>query len=283
MIDWSDAGECHDNDGVHRTSGRIFKVSYGADQPARTFDLSKMDDAALAKEAAAHPGNNWWPRMIARVRADRGAQPALPAEPKLADASSSDGLVRLHTASAMQRLPLEARFPFASALASHSEDANDRQQPLMIWYGIEPAVTAYPDKAIGLVMASKIPTVRRLVTRRLTEEIEKTPGPVDSLLAAALEDGNADAREDIVRGMSEALKGFRQVAKPAHWDEFAKAAGAGQADMVRDVSLVFGSGRAMDELVALVRKPMAIRMPGRAPSRRCCGIRSRNISRSHGA
>ena len=253
VIDWSDAGECHDSDGVHRTSGRIYKIVYGKDEPARTFDLSKMDDTALAKEAAAHPGNNWWPRMIARVRADRGAQPLEPKLPQLADANSSDSLVRLHTASAMQRLPLDARFPFAIALAAHAEDANDRQQPLMIWYGIEPAITAHPEQAIALAMSSKIPTVRRLVTRRLTEEIERTPAPVDALLAAALKSGNADAREDIVRGMGGALKGFRQVAKPAHWDDFVKALGAQQPDIVRNVSLVFGSGRAVEEIIALIK------------------------------
>ena len=253
VIDWSDAGECHDSDGVHRTSGRIYKIVYGKDEPARTFDLSKMDDTALAKEAAAHPGNNWWPRMIARVRADRGAQPLEPKLPQLADANSSDSLVRLHTASAMQRLPLDARFPFAIALAAHAEDANDRQQPLMIWYGIEPAITAHPEQAIALAMSSKIPTVRRLVTRRLTEEIERTPAPVDALLAAALKSENADAREDIVRGMGGALKGFRQVAKPAHWDDFVKALGAQQPDIVRNVSLVFGSGRAVEEIIALIK------------------------------
>ncbi len=253
VIDWSDAGECHDSDGVHRTSGRIYKIVYGKDEPARTFDLSKMDDTALAKEAAAHPGNNWWSRMIARVRADRGAQPLEPKLPQLADANSSDSLVRLHTASAMQRLPLDARFPFAIALAAHAEDANDRQQPLMIWYGIEPAITAHPEQAIALAMSSKIPTVRRLVTRRLTEEIERTPAPVDALLAAALKSGNADAREDIVRGMGGALKGFRQVAKPAHWDDFVKALGAQQPDIVRNVSLVFGSGRAVEEIIALIK------------------------------
>ena len=253
VIDWSDAGECHDSDGVHRTSGRIYKIVYGKDQPARTFDLSKMDDTALAKEAAAHPGNNWWPRMIARVRADRGEQPLEPKLPQLADANSSDSLVRLHTASAMQRLPLDARFPFAIALAAHAEDANDRQQPLMIWYGIEPAITAHPEQAIALAMSSKIPTVRRLVTRRLTEEIERPPAPVDALLAAALKSGNADAREDIVRGMGGALKGFRQVAKPAHWDDFVKALGAQQPDIVRNVSLVFGSGRAVEEIIALIK------------------------------
>lgn len=29
VSDWSDTGECHDHDGIHRSSGRIFKISYG--------------------------------------------------------------------------------------------------------------------------------------------------------------------------------------------------------------------------------------------------------------
>ena len=248
VIDWSDAGECHDNDGVHRTSGRIYKISYGEPQKMEPFDLSKMSAAALDEAAALHRDNNWWGRMISAVRhqiLDERPQP------QIADASSPDGLVRLHLASGLQRLPPEGRFPIATALASHAEDANDRQQPLMIWYGIEPAVVAHPDQAIALALASKIPTVRKLIARRLAEEIEKTPGPIDDLLAAALK--HDDAREDIVRGLSEALKGFSQAAKPRHWDDFAKALGTQQADVVRNLSLLFGSGRAMDELIALIK------------------------------
>ena len=38
VLDWSDTGECHDHTGVHRTSGRVFKITYedGA-QPSRPF------------------------------------------------------------------------------------------------------------------------------------------------------------------------------------------------------------------------------------------------------
>jgi putative heme-binding domain-containing protein len=54
--------------------------------------------------------------------------------------------------------------------------------------------------------------------------------------------------------MSEALKGFRQVAKPRRWDEFAKTAGAQQADLVRNASMVFGSGRAVEEIIALIKE-----------------------------
>lgn len=35
IIDWSDIGECHDDDGVHRTSGRVYRLKYvGGEQEA---------------------------------------------------------------------------------------------------------------------------------------------------------------------------------------------------------------------------------------------------------
>ena len=33
LSDWTDLGECHDHDGVHRTRGRIYKLCYGAPAP----------------------------------------------------------------------------------------------------------------------------------------------------------------------------------------------------------------------------------------------------------
>ena len=39
IADWTDVGECHENDGVHRTSGRIYRVSHG--EPLQKFDYSE--------------------------------------------------------------------------------------------------------------------------------------------------------------------------------------------------------------------------------------------------
>lgn len=36
VIDWSDIGECHENDGIHRTSGRIFRISNDTVAPPPT-------------------------------------------------------------------------------------------------------------------------------------------------------------------------------------------------------------------------------------------------------
>ncbi|HBJ82595.1 MAG TPA: dehydrogenase [Verrucomicrobiales bacterium] len=359
VSDWSDSGECHDNDGVHRSSGRIYKIVYGEPKKAEQFDVAAMKDEELVNLLTI--GNNWWYRTAAQELIQRFAQLAdairskktsaraimnqmqvlgsitsipnphrakqielalgnlagdhfaawslyeghdLNDEALLANwvdaavginggswvksqealdslakvaASTSSGLVRLHLASALQRLSIGARWPIAMALAKHDEDANDRQQPLMIWYGIEPAVAAEPMKGVELIREPKIPTVRRLVARRIAEMIESKPEAVDALVALMTE--RAEVRDDVLAGMAAGLDGFSSAKKPKGWDEFAGRTGilpvtsvpgilpgsgeagrmpatpasGGTPDLLRQLSIVFGSGRAADELIAIVK------------------------------
>ncbi|HEY1085091.1 MAG TPA: PVC-type heme-binding CxxCH protein, partial [Prosthecobacter sp.] len=244
VSDWSDTGECHDNDGIHRTSGRIYKIVYGEPKKMEPVDVAKAPKQELVKLLGS--SNNWWKRAAQQTILEsvhNGYEPKLAADlPALQEmarkssdagtritaintrrllgifdtevlaqhlagsddsvranavtawtesdeinlsskeqktkfesvaASDRSGLVRLHLASALQRLPLESRWSIATALAKHEEDANDRQQPLMVWYGIEASVAADPMRGVQLIGEAKIPTVRRLVARRITEEIEK--------------------------------------------------------------------------------------------------------------
>lgn len=239
VADWSDSGECHDNDGVHRTSGRIYKIVYegGATVPV-----------AFSKQRSAD--NNWWGRMDLQKDYERGIGPKPRKIRPYLDAKSDEGLDRLHAALDMQRLEFSERWPIATALAQREEDADDRQQPLMIWYGIEPAVAADPMKGVEFIASAKIPTVRRLVARRIAEDIEKHPAAVDALVALMTE--NESARSDVLAGMAAGLDGFSTAPKPKGWDEFAGRTG-GTPDLLRRLSLVFGSGRAVEELIAIVK------------------------------
>ena len=81
--------------------------------------------------------------------------------------SDPSPLVRVHLASALQRLPIDQRWPIAEALASHSGDATDPNLPLMIWYGIEPAVGKDKANAVALMSKVKIPVIREHIARRL--------------------------------------------------------------------------------------------------------------------
>jgi putative membrane-bound dehydrogenase-like protein len=75
--------------------------------------------------------------------------------------------VRLALASALQKLPHAKRWGLAERLAARAEDAADPYLPLMIWYGIEPAVAGDPGRAAALAGQAKMPIVRRHIARRL--------------------------------------------------------------------------------------------------------------------
>ncbi len=70
VSDWCDNGECHDDDGVHRNSGRIYKIVYGAGKPeAVNQDLAKKSDAELA--ALMLSKNEWFVRHARRILEER--------------------------------------------------------------------------------------------------------------------------------------------------------------------------------------------------------------------
>mgnify|MGYP003346593016 CR=1 FL=1 len=50
VLDWSDTGECHERNGVHRSSGRIYKITYAnsSKQRATAVRPSPSDDTRRA-------------------------------------------------------------------------------------------------------------------------------------------------------------------------------------------------------------------------------------------
>ncbi|HXX94671.1 MAG TPA: PVC-type heme-binding CxxCH protein [Planctomycetota bacterium] len=69
LSDWSDVGECHDTNSVHRTSGRIYKITYGAPHAVKDLDLAKCTDLELA-QYQLHP-NDWYVRQARRLLQER--------------------------------------------------------------------------------------------------------------------------------------------------------------------------------------------------------------------
>ena len=70
VTDWSDLGECHDREGVHRTSGRIYKISWG--KPRRVeVNLAAETDQRLV-ELQLHE-NDWYVRHARRLLQERAA------------------------------------------------------------------------------------------------------------------------------------------------------------------------------------------------------------------
>ena len=345
VADWSDTGECHDSTGVHRTSGRIYKITYGEPKRPAITDLTKLSVPELV---GLHThANEWFVRQARLQIADRIFQEAksdmavleldrlvmsqnpvhqlralaslrasigldgvyylldllknpdehirawavrvltdewpldtvMSERPDLArlrpqfevlqsplvvralaQAAKSDAsaLVRLTLASTLQRLPVSQRPELATALVAHKEDAADHNLPALIWYGLIPVADSMPGELPKLANVCELPLTRRLIARRLAEDIEKQPTHVNNLLLLAAAKGEA-FQSDILSGLADGLAGWRKATKPSAWDAFAKfiekSTNTALRDRVRDLSVVFGDGRALDEVkrVALAK------------------------------
>jgi len=69
LAEWTDLGECHDRDGIHRTSGRLFKIDHRETAPVLNFDLQKKSDEELV--AMLWHDNVWWSRHALRILQER--------------------------------------------------------------------------------------------------------------------------------------------------------------------------------------------------------------------
>lgn len=330
VADWSDVGECHENDGVHRTSGRIYRIApktisraaskgHVLSQAAGT-DSGQLVSAVLSTQPwlAAHARraiaekavtgadlSDEREQLVAAVNSASSPVPirlsalwslhttggvdksllekllddpsenirvwsvrlltedgnlARPIQGKLAKLAAVDksGLVLTYLASALKRISYDQRWSIASNLVKHARFADDRVFPLMVWYGIEPALLSNPTTAIHLAMNSKLPLVREFISRRLTEEIERQPETVDQLVNLLRHKNTSNhAQHDILHGMTDALRGWRKAPQPREWREIsmtlAKSSDADVRRLSRELSVVFGDGRAMDKLQKIAR------------------------------
>ena len=165
-------------------------------------------------------------------------------------------LCGLVLASTLQRLPAKRRIGLARALLSHREDASDHNLPALIWTGLIPV--AEPEDLAGalasLALDCRQPIVIRFIARRLGEDIDSRPGPLNALLAASAA-RPPEIRAEAVRGLVNALAGIRKARKPGAWDSFQAsldtAADPELAAQVRELNVLFGDGRALAEVKRL--------------------------------
>jgi putative heme-binding domain-containing protein len=345
VLDWSDTGECHESTGVHRTSGRVYKITYGEPKRSEVGDLAKLSASELVK-LHTH-ANEWFSRqarleLAARAETSREINTATEqlrelfeqqseivvklralwslytigaadkaflraqlrhpnehvrawairfltdnwpldtvmsqrpvanseirnqnaeVEPSLVTAleefvrlakTDASGLVRLALASTLQRLPVSQRAGLAAALLAREEDANDHNLPLLIWYGLIPVADTDPAVLATLAAKSELPLTRKLIARRLAEDIEKNPAPLNQLLKLTAAKPEA-FQSDILHGMADGLTGWRKAAKPAVWDALAgKLENSPDAILraqARDLGALFGDGRALDAVKKVV-------------------------------
>jgi putative membrane-bound dehydrogenase-like protein len=323
LLDWSDTGECHDHTGVHRTSGRIYRIQYsegktvpevsGGDPltavdpwqdrqlrvelPGREADptlqarnrevLGGDGDAVLRLRAmwnlhAMGAAVDWSVHLSDKDEALRvwairllvdgqpidtltGPLPDRMPAPLAEDVFSrflkmaredSSGPVRLALASTLQRLPFPQRAALGMALASRDEDAADHNLPHLVWFGISPLAESDPLALVRIAENSRWPETQRWISRSLTSRIGKNPAALDALLSMIGKRERA-AQLALLTGVSEGLQGWRKAPKPERWDSLVAAvepgADEGISGLVRELSVIFGDGRALDEIKTLVK------------------------------
>lgn len=342
ILDWSDTGECHESTGVHRDSGRIYKITYGEPKKPDLAPLSGVNAENIG--ALVKNSNAWFDRMartelmhtpysngavdalfqsrpkgvvealkdilakdsdtVHRLRALWSLHAAEETKPELlrpllkdknehirvwairlltdtwpldtgmgpiasqvpvddADLQAeflgmakndTSSFVRLVLAQTVQRLPVARRAALCTALAGHSQDATDHSLPAMLWYGLIPVGDSDPQALVQVAQVCEWPDTVRWITRNLAGRIEKNSAPLNALLAAV----KPSQHGAVLKGIAEALQGWRKAPKPAAWDTFAKTATAPEdAALIRDLSAVFGDGRALDEVKKLVQDSTA--------------------------
>lgn len=245
ILDWSDTGECHEHTGVHRTSGRIFRVSYGKpDKPTQPFAWRKpwpkadlSSDNEHSRALAIRERVQFSPIDAITGPMPGVVYPDLDFDPVAMANEEKSSFVRLNLASVLQRLPLEKRADLALALLSHEKDLDDPFLPNLVWYGISPLAKAIPADLVKIAGVSKWPRLNRWIARSLAPD----PKALDALLSV----NSSDA---VLEGLSDAFKGIRKAPKPAKWDEVVKASAS---PLVRELSVLFGDGRALDEVKAI--------------------------------
>ncbi len=172
-------------------------------------------------------------------------------------------LTRLYLASALQRMPPAERTKLADALLGPGTESTDHNYPLLLWYGLEPLIAACPEMAPHFFATCSHRLVRQYIARRLTEDLRSAPDGLNQLLASLTGPGagSAASQQDLLRGVADALRGLRKCPPPVGWNAFAASA-ANRADSeinerLRDLGVVFGDGRATDDLRHIVADPAA--------------------------
>lgn len=321
ILDWSDTGECHEHTGVHRTSGRIYRIGYGNVTKPDFSWSAKLGDKLLRqprnpvpwtdRELLASVGEptpenlrklamagkdtslrlramwalhalgadrsdwndfcgdedehirSWAIRLITDdlpIDTVEGVRPNQDHEALDPDMLSrfvfmgkrdNSGLVRLTLASTLQRLPCDKREGLASALVSHEKDAGDHNMPSMVWFGICPLAEHDPMALVRIAEKCRWPDTLRWISRSLSMQIEEKPKPLDALLTFA-STADEDIQSALLSGVGEGLQGWRKAPKPQSWDSFVASAGDARegklVKQIRDLSVLFGDGRALDEI-----------------------------------
>ena len=219
-----------------------------------TGGLSDQQTAMLLDDAS--PYVRGWAVQLAMENQQSAISDAL--HQRLVEMARDDSspVVRLYIASALTRVSEDQRWPVLTALASHAEDAEDHNLPLMYWYAAEPLAEGDPERALafGLAAGESIPLLREFMLRRIGSS--DAAAALDVLVAGLGKADTAQLQLTFLTAIRAALQGQRKVKAPAEWSGVYKRIVDSSHPEVRvqatALGVTFGDSRAMESLRQLV-------------------------------
>ncbi|MFT3701039.1 MAG: plastocyanin/azurin family copper-binding protein [Agriterribacter sp.] len=83
--------------------------------------------------------------------------------------SDPSPLVRVYLTSAVQRMEASKRWSMLRLLYNHSEDKDDQNIPLLLWYTLEPLVKDDPKQALDLAFGTSLPHTLNFTIQRIAD------------------------------------------------------------------------------------------------------------------
>lgn len=174
VLDWSDTGECHESTGVHRTSGRIYKLTYQQKTLEKIASQSGLDLEAYSLDQLvalmSHP-NEWFVRQSRVILSQRANQARRNQSPQ-------HSLSDIHP-----KQPLESAIATLKKLSQQSD-------PVIAYRALATlgAMGCYDDDILRLHLSHQDEHIRSWAIRLITDHwpIDDVFGPNDASHRRAL-------------------------------------------------------------------------------------------------
>ncbi|MFT3748806.1 MAG: plastocyanin/azurin family copper-binding protein [Agriterribacter sp.] len=116
----------------------------------------------------------------------------------------TSAMVRLYLASAMQRTSPEKRLSVVESLYQHSEDKDDSNLPLMIWYAFEPLVPANAAKALEIAKQTALPNTLKFTAMRIKAmNTDEAKAIIQQLITELSKGKGKETNHDILMAISD--------------------------------------------------------------------------------
>lgn len=168
------------NKKVHRALKEILAKNPDVTRKLRALWALRVTKGISEKELAdllTHENDyirSWAIQLLAE---DKTVSPEVVKQFATLARTDNSAMVRLYLTSAMLRLPPNQRWDVMDALVQKSEDKEDHNLPLMVWYATEPLATVDAKRALQLAEKAKIPNILPYTVQRIgaigTDESKK--------------------------------------------------------------------------------------------------------------